>query len=259
MARADERVEEWEAWKASPWGRLRFALIRDALDEAIATLGDRSLRILDVGGADGFETLPYAVRGHSLTVADPADGFFTPGRAEAERLGVADRVRWVAAGLEDLPHGDDTAYDVVVCHFVLQYRPAGSLAADAAALARLTAPGGVVSVACPNEPGLVLRTLTRDGPAAAREELGRSSQRSHTFGHDSLKLSREEVAAALGEAGVSETAWMGVRVANDLVADDSLKHDPEYFEDLLALERELCRRDPYRGVGALWQLTATRR
>lgn len=255
---ADARTAQWEEWKASPWGRLRFALVRDALDEAVASLGDRPLRILDVGGADGFETLPYAVRGHSLTVVDPAEGFFDHGRDEAERLAVADRVRWEAVGLEDLPLAGDTAYDVVVCHFVLHYRPAGSLAADVATLAALTAPGGIVSVACPNEAGLVLRTLTRHGPAAAQAELDVTTQYSHTFAHESQRLARKDVAAALAGEGLAETGWMGVRVANDLVADDSLKHDPAYFADLLTLERALCRRDPYRAVGAMWQLTARR-
>ncbi|EAP99310.1 S-adenosylmethionine-dependent methyltransferase [Janibacter sp. HTCC2649] len=258
MASADERNEAWEAWKASPWGRLRFALIGDAIDEAIAEFGDRTLRILDVGGADGFETLPYAIRGHQLTVADPAEGFFDRGREAAEQLGVSDRVRWVSAGLEELPMAGDTAYDVVVCHFVLHYRPAGSLGADVATLSRLTAPDGVISIACPNEAGLVLRTLTREGPAAARAELDETTQFSHTFGHDSQKVGREEVAAALHENGLVETEWMGVRIANDLIVHDEMKHDPVYFQQLLALERDLCRRDPYRGIAALWQLTAKR-
>lgn len=258
MTRADQHIEAWEAWKASPWGRIRFALIGEALDEALAAFGDRPLRILDVGGADGFETLPYAVRGHSVTVADPAEGFFDRGREAAGRLGVADRVRWVRAGLDDLPLTGDTAYDVVVCHFVLHYRSPGSLAADVAALARVTAPGGVVSVACPNEAGLVLRTLTREGPAAARVELDRQTQHSHTFGGESQKVAREDVSAALAEVGIAEVDWMGVRIANDLLVDDELKHDPEFFEELLRLERALCRLDPYRGVSALWQLTAQR-
>lgn len=255
---ADERIQAWAAWKASPWGRIRFALIGDALDEAVAQFGDRPLRILDVGGADGFETLPYAVRGHHLTVADPAEGFFDLGREAADRLGVSDHVRWVSVGLEELPLVGDTAYDIVVCHFVLHYRRAGSLAADVRTLARLAAPGGVVSIACPNEAGLVLRTLTREGPDAARAELGQQTQLSHTFGHNSQKLGREEVAAALRENGLVESDWMGVRIANDLLVDDEIKHDPVFFEQLLGLERELCRRDPYRGISALWQLTARR-
>lgn len=258
MSRADEHLDAWEAWKASPWGRIRFALVADALDEAVASLGSGPLRILDVGGADGFETLPYAVRGHALTVADPAEGFLARGRAEAERLGVTDRVRWRTAGLDELRDVGGTAYDVVVCHFVLQYRPAGSLLADLAALARATRPGGLVSIVCPNDAGAVLRTLTREGPAAARAELGRATQRSHTFDHESRKLSHDEVVAGLGHVGLTEVSWRGGRVANDLVADDEVKHDPGYFEELLALERELCRRDPYRGVGAFWQLTARR-
>ncbi|GAA4121246.1 methyltransferase domain-containing protein [Knoellia locipacati] len=258
MSRADEHLDAWEAWKSSPWGRIRFALVADALDEAVASLGDQPLRILDVGGADGFETLPYAVRGHALTVADPAEGFLDRGRAEAERLGVADRVRWTTAGLDELAEVGETAYDVVVCHFVLQYRPEGALAADLATLAGVTRSGGVVSLVCPNDAGAVLRTLTRQGPAAARAELGRVTQRSHTFEHESRKLSHEDVAAGLAAVGLVEESWLGGRVANDLVADDDAKHDPTYFEELLGLERELCRRDPYRGVGAFWQLTARR-
>ncbi|WP_404382322.1 methyltransferase domain-containing protein [Knoellia locipacati] len=258
MSRADEHLDAWEAWKSSPWGRIRFALVRDALDEAVASLGDQPLRILDVGGADGFETLPYAVRGHSLTVADPAEGFLDRGRLEAERLVVADRVHWTTAGLDELAEAGGTAYDVVICHFVLQYRPAGALTDDLAALAQVTRPGGLVSIVCPNDAGAVLRTLTRQGPAAARLELNRTTQRSHTFEHESRKLSHAEVAVGLADVGLREESWRGGRVANDLVADDDPKHDPDYFEELLALERELCRRDPYRGVGAFWQLTARR-
>ena len=53
-----------------------------------------------------------------------------------------------------------------------------------------------MSVACPNEAGLVLRTLTRQGPTAAQAELDVTTQYSHTLAHESQRLAREDVAAA---------------------------------------------------------------
>lgn len=163
---------------------------------------------------------------------------------------------WDAVGLEELLRAGDTGYGVSVCHFVLHYRPAGSLDADVATLAALARPGGLLSITCPNEPGRILRTLTREGPGAARAELGRSTQRSHTFSHDSQKLSREHVVASLSRVGAREVDWMGVRRANEVLIGDDAKDDPAYFESLLDLERDLCRRDPFRAMGAMWQLTA---
>ena len=50
----------------------------------------------------------------------------------------------------------------------------------------------------------------------------------------------------------------GIRIANDLVVDNAAKHDPAFFDELLALELELCDRAPYNRIGFAWQLVLER-
>ena len=63
----DDHQEAWMAYRASPWGRLRYAVVAQTLAEA---LGEEPLRILDVGGGDGGDALPLAVAGHDVAVLD---------------------------------------------------------------------------------------------------------------------------------------------------------------------------------------------
>ncbi len=50
----------------------------------------------------------------------------------------------------------------------------------------------------------------------------------------------------------------GNRIANDPLVDNTAKHDPAFFENLLALEWELCDREPFNRVGFAWQLILQR-
>ncbi|MBF4160599.1 hypothetical protein [Nocardioides acrostichi] len=46
----------------------------------------------------------------------------------------------------------------------------------------------------------------------------------------------------------------GTRIANDLIADNGVKRNPQYFDDLLRLELDICDREPFVGIGGLYQL-----
>ena len=46
----------------------------------------------------------------------------------------------------------------------------------------------------------------------------------------------------------------GTRIANDLIADNSVKYNRQYFDDLLRLELDLCDREPFVRMGGLYQL-----
>ena len=65
----DDRAGEWASWQASPWGRLRYAVVRETTARAVAALPGR-LRVIDVGGGDGADSLPLAAQGHEVTVLD---------------------------------------------------------------------------------------------------------------------------------------------------------------------------------------------
>lgn len=245
-------LDAWREYAESPWSRIRYAVVARALSRHLPADGT-VLRILDVGGGDGRDSLPLAMAGHEVTLLDPAAAMVDEAGLRARAAGVADRVEARVGSLDDLPRG---TFDVVLCHFVLHYRDAG--AGDVARLAGATAPGGFLSITAPNPVGRVLQALTRQGPDRALAELETEEWASVTFEHAGRKITAEEVAAEITDAGLAVVGEYGGRIANDLLVEDERKFDPAYYRDLEALELALCDRDPYRRIGVFWQLVARR-
>lgn len=247
----DEHACAWQEWAESPWGRIRFAVVRHTLKRTLDGAGP--MRILDVGGGDGRDAVPLAELGHEVTVLDTSSALLPLARERAADAGVAGRVRTIAGSIDDL---DDLAdgYDLVVCHFLLQYRP--DTAADVRRLSRAVRPGGLLSLIAPNPHSYVTATLVRDGPAAALDALEADRVHSRTFDSEVRKVTDTEARAALETAGCSVLAQYGGRCANDLLADNEPKYDPAYYADLERLELALCHREPFNRLGAFWQLIA---
>lgn len=241
-----EKLAAWREYTGTPWARIRYGVVGEVLRRQASCLGDR-IRVLDVGGGDGMDAVPLATAGHDVTILDPSDAWLGEAGRRAARAGV--RVTTVRGGLDDLPAGE---WDLVLCHFVLRYRPAD--AGDVAALARLVRAGGRLSVMDVNPAGRVLRALLAGGPALAATELRAERAAVETFETDVRKIEAHQVTTEAEDVGLRTVGRYGNRIANDLLVDDTAKHDPVFFDELLALELELCDREPFNRVGAAWQL-----
>jgi S-adenosylmethionine-dependent methyltransferase len=231
-------------------------VVRETTARAIAELPGR-LRIIDVGGGDGADSLPMAEDGHDVTVLDVAPELLAQAERAAEIRGVADRVRVVHADLDDLGGGDEAlgTFDVVICHNVLHYR--ADVPATARCLAGLTRPGGVLSVMAPNPAMDVLSAaVRRQDPVRALAVLDAPTVHGETFDHPMRRLEASEVEQALAGAGCTVEHRFGIRCVMDLIADDERKSEPAFYGQLLDLELRLCEREPYWRTARFWQLTA---
>ncbi|MGZ4442503.1 MAG: methyltransferase domain-containing protein [Nocardioidaceae bacterium] len=245
-----DHQQAWEHYAATPWARIRYAVVRETLARACASLGPAPLRVLDVGGGDGLDALPLAEAGHDVTILDPTRSWLDKAESEADRRGVA--IRAVDGGLEEAPGLG--RFDLVLCHFVLQYRPAD--APDLERLAGAVRSGGLLSLIAPNPAAAVLRNLVMQGPAEALAELGRTTTRTVTFDSEVRKIDPADAARALADVGCTVVHRYGGRIANDLLTDDAAKSDPDFYADLERLELALCDREPFNSIGAFWQLVA---
>lgn len=260
----DRNADEWAAWQASPWGRLRYRLVAHTLALAIAPLGPQC-RILDVGGADGRDSVPLAQQGHHVTILDHSEPLLQRARAAADAARATDCVRTVRGDigrLADLSFlaGDDgpaNDFDVVICHNVLQYLP--DVPAHVRRMVALVRFGGLLSVLAPNPAMDVLALAVRGtDPAGALARLDAPSVPSVTFGHQMRRLASSEVEATLMSCGATVTDRFGIRCVMDLIADEDLKSDPDFVSDLERLELGLCGREPYWRTARFWQLVAQR-
>lgn len=246
-----ERLTAWRSYTSSPWARIRYAVVEETLRREAARLGT-NLRILDVGGGDGLDALPLAAAGHRVTVLDQSRRWLEEAERRAASAGVG--VRVVEGDLSSPPPLGE--FDLVLCHFVLQYLPAGTDALMA--LAGFVRSGGTLSLVLPNPVGMVLRQLVTGGPDSALSELRAESKRALVFDQEVRKVEMGELEEALGLVGLSVARRYGSRIANDLLTNDGLKDETDYFEQLLRLELALCDQEPYVRFGGMYQLIATK-
>lgn len=257
----------WALWQDSPWGRLRYQVVARVLRSWTQDLGEE-LRVLDAGGGDGRDALPFALAGHSVTVLDRNPEMLALARAAAAAAGVADRVRTVNADLEDLTalaaltrhrEGGSGSFDVVFCHDVLQQRSSHQqVREDIATLVSSVRPGGTLSLLAPNPPADVVATVLGQGPAAAWVALDADRAADPATGHTALRLSPEFVEDALAGAGCDVVGRAGVLTVTTLL-ENAERVDDRLAADLEELEVELSGRAAFAGTARYWLRAGRRR
>lgn len=230
------------------------------LDEQIAgrfPVGQR-LRVLDVGMGQGTQALRLARAGHKVTGVEQDAGMVAAARdaLAGEPEGVRERVRIVqGSGMETGVHFLPGSFDVVLCHGVLMYveDPDALLAG----LARMLAPGGLLSLLVRNADGLAMR------PGLAGDWVTALGAFDSTTYHNRLGLDvradrLDALTASLAGIGAPLHAWYGVRVFTDQAPDDVLPPERGELQTLLAAEERAGRSEPYRRVAALLHLCGVR-
>jgi len=248
-----------ELWRAR-LGTLRQAVRQEIVARQLAAhLGNRpGRRALDVGCGQGTQALRLARRGYAVTGLDGSATLLADfGRSlRGEPRDVRDRVRPV---LGDALRTADLfaagSFDAVLCHGVLMYLP--DPAPLLAAIARVSAPGGLVSLLVRNGDALAMRPgLLRDWAAAAGAFDGSGYR--NRIGVQARADRLDDLAAGLAAVGLEVECWYGVRVFTDAAGDEEPVPEPGAFGLLLDCEERAGRIDPYRSVAALLHVLARR-
>lgn len=256
----DRHLAAWRHWQQEPWGRLRYSVVWHVLQRHLPSMG-ASLRILDVGGGDGVESLRLAELGHNVVLVDFSRGMLAIAEEEAHARGIERRLTTIEAKIEELGAAgtmDLEPFDAALCHFVVQY--VADPVAALTAISRLVAPGGLVSVIAPNPPSEVLAKAVRDGDySAARALLDATTTYAATFDHEVRRILPDEGEGWLAAAGFDLVHRYGGRMVMDLVSDEAMKYDATAYSEIESLEHALCGLSPYRDIGRFWQLIGRRR
>ncbi|MEU4982088.1 methyltransferase domain-containing protein [Streptomyces sp. NPDC021969] len=228
------------------------------LDEQIAgrfAVG-RRLRVLDVGMGQGTQALRLARAGHQVTGVERDATMIAAARdaLAGQPEGIRERMRIVEGdGRDTGVHFLPGSFDVVLCHGVLMYveEPDPLLAG----LARMLAPGGLLSLVVRNGDALALRPGLHGDWAGALAAFDTTNYRNR-LGLDVRADRLATLTAKLAGIGAPLHTWYGVRVFTDTAPDGAAP--PADLEALLAAEERAGRTDPYRSVAALLHLCGVR-
>ncbi|MEV7546635.1 methyltransferase [Streptomyces sp. NPDC089915] len=234
-----------------PRASLRTAVVwevlQEALDRRVKATGRDVLDVLDTGGGTGRFAVPLARLGHRVTVVDPSPNALFGLERRVSEEGVADLVRGVqgdAQGLLDVVERD--AYDVVLCHGVLEYvdDPAEGVANAVAALR----PGGVLSLLGAGVGGAVLARALAGHFTEARNALTDPAGRWGSGDPVPRRFTAEQLAELVGGAGLEVGAVHGVRIFADLVPGVLVDTEPGAVEALLRLEEAAAELPAFHAV-----------
>lgn len=234
-------------------GRVRTHVIHEHLR---AQLAPPPLRVVDVGGGAGNQSIPLAREGYDVTILDPSPGMLERAsqRIAAEGHELARRVRLVEADGEDAPRAlDGDRFGGVLCHGVLMYLDDPAPLVDA--LCALTEPGGLVSIVAKNVEVMAIRPALEGDWAAALAAFDEDRQ-INGLGVDTRGDSVEALSAMLTDRGVDPIVWHGVRLFTDGWTPDRPATDTEDL--VLQVELTASQRDPYRQLSRLFHLLGRR-
>ncbi|MFE4688869.1 class I SAM-dependent methyltransferase [Streptomyces sp. NPDC056749] len=239
---------------------VRQELVARQLDEQIAArypVGQR-LRVLDVGMGQGTQALRLARAGHSVTGLESDAEMLRTARESlaGEPEGIRERVRLIEGdGRDTGVHFLPGSFDVVLCHGVLMYVPEPDPLL--AGLARMLAPGGLLSLLVRNADALAMRPGT-DGDFGAALAAFETDTYTNRLGL-SVRADRLAVLrATLAGIAAPLHTWYGVRVFTDNVSNEAELPGPEELARVFDAEDRAGRTDPYRGVAALLHLCGVR-
>ncbi|MGX1545205.1 methyltransferase domain-containing protein [Streptomyces adustus] len=228
------------------------------LDEQIAgrfAVGQR-LRVLDVGMGQGTQALRLARAGHQVTGLEQDATMVATAREAlaSEPEGIRDRMRIIEGdGRDTGVHFLPGSFDLVLCHGVLMYveEPDPMVAG----LARMLAPGGLLSLLVRNADALAMRPGLSGDWAQALEAFDSTVYRNR-LGLDVRADRLATLTATLAGIGAPLHTWYGVRVFTDTAVDGA--QPPDDVDTLLAAEERAGRTDPYRATAALLHLCGVR-
>ncbi len=112
----DQRQTEWDRLGSTVNGRIRHAIHRRYLHEALNSVGTENPTVLDVGSGPGRFAIDAAQLGSKVMVTDVSQGQIDEAAVRIEEAGLADRMLGYGVhDVLDLSAFDDASFDVVVC------------------------------------------------------------------------------------------------------------------------------------------------
>ncbi len=232
-------------------GEIRLAVVWDHLTGLLPQLEQGPpLRILDAGCGFAQLGLRLAQLGHEVVLCDPSQQMLAGARGQAEAAGLgSDSLRFIEAPVQALESAELGRFDLILFHAVLEWlaQPRETLRG----LLELLQPGGRLSLMFYNRDALIFHNLRRGNWRKVASGELQGEEGGLTPYHP---LGLEEVEAWLRGWDMALLGRAGVRVIYDYM--ERAMRDARPLEEMVRLELQYARREPYLRLGRYLHLVA---
>mgnify|MGYP006053823651 CR=1 FL=1 len=232
-------------------GPVRAELMWQSVVDAteVAGVSDAGLDVLDLGGGTGGDAVRLARLGHRVTVVDPSPDALASLQRRAADADLGDVVRGIQGDTADLlDHVGSEAFDLVICHGVLEHvdEPANALSSVATVLR----PGGHISVVVAGRLAAITARALAGDFATARTLLATTADDWNLRALGPRRFGLDELQALLTTHGFTPVATNGLRAFADLVPSAIVDGEPGAREALYELERLVRTSHDFTSVSA---------
>lgn len=234
-----------------PWAKLKYKLGQANLAKH---LGQNPMRILDVGGGNGLDSIPFAKQGHDVKIVDYSQEMLTDVQYRIVQENIGNQVTTHLADVKNiLDVFPDLQFDLILCHNVLQYLDdVPSLLQN---FTKLLKPEGVVSIISINRYSTPYHTAFLDNNLAeAFAQLNTCTSKAKIFDTLMTNYCADEIKELLETAGIVPEGDYGIRCICDYWGDNERKLDPAIFEQIERLEFALTELYPYKLLARYYQV-----
>jgi S-adenosylmethionine-dependent methyltransferase len=249
----NSKLSAFKKHQTTPWGRLGYSI---SIANIERHLRGNSLDFLDVGGGNGLGAIPFATKGHNVTLLDFSSEMLAEARRNAELKGVTDQMTFKQANLAAIPSlFPDPQFDAVLCHNVLSY--VDDMGVMLEAVCHALRPNGLLSIMGVNRYSEPYRqALQQVDLSAAYGQLDKETYISAVFEMPVRTYAPEEVLPTLEGLGCRLVGQYGVRCVCDYIFNNELKFDPGFYAQLKRLEYAMSDKYPYYLLARFFQVIA---
>ena len=246
----DAVVDLWKEWQSYPWGKLHYTISHSNIRRHI---DHHPIRILDVGGGNGFDSVHFAKQGHSVALLDYSPQMLSEAKQTAEKEGVFERIAFYQSDVEDvLDFFPEQQFDLIICHLMIEF--VSSPEKILKDLSTLMAPRGLLSIVDINRYCEVFRKAIQANDLEAAIQVIDTKEYFHPwFDRLTPLYSSAEMIAILQGNGCELVGDYGIRCLCDYLPNEP-KYETEYYQALEELELRLSGTYPYNLLARFYQV-----
>lgn len=229
-------INDYRKLMDQPWGKMFYDTLFCQLDLP----EDQPLDILDFGAGFCVIASHYAPFHHVFAI-EPSEEML-----DLKWEDHCNKYTCIHGGIEEVKKLNITAFDLIICHNVLEYVPDKERILTE--LAGVLKKGGRLSIVKHNLAGRILASAVfSDDPQAALGLLEDGDNEKNMFGRRDT-YSTEYLVEQAGKLGLTLEERFGLRTFFALSSNNDIKYEKEWYDNMLALEMKTCYLEEYKNI-----------